>query len=175
MDATKVSCLLSSCYFQKLKKKHLQLSGEVRCTSFQTFKPPKKETKYNLRVNISLYNTQHQPLSLVKELDSNLKSLLIAVWVNLHYNAWKTTVESIWSWKIRKYPLSSLMLINISLSGNVAHFAGWSEDFVEVKCILANANVSAIFYPGLVFIFSFNFLNALQRNNSSNTGYVLGL
>lgn len=92
LDATKVSCLLSSCYFQKLKKKHLQLSGEVRCTSFQTFKPPKKETKYNLRVNISLYNTQHQPLSLVKELDSNLKSLLKAVWVNLHYNAWKTTV-----------------------------------------------------------------------------------
>lgn len=67
------------------------------------------------------------------------------------------------------------MLINISLSGNVAHFAGWSEDFGEVKCILADANVSAIFYPVLFFIFSFNFLNALQRNNSSNTGYVLGL
>lgn len=63
----------------KVKKKHLQLSGEARCTSFQTFKPPKKETKYNLRVNISLYKTQHRPLSLVKELDSNLKSLLKAV------------------------------------------------------------------------------------------------
>lgn len=67
------------------------------------------------------------------------------------------------------------MLINISLSGNVAHFAGWSEDFGEVKCILADANVSAIFYPVLFFIFSFNFLNSLQRNSSSNTGYVLGL
>ena len=47
------------------------------------------------------------------------------------------------------------MLINISLSGNVAHFAGWSEDFGEVKCILANANVSAIF---TLFCFLFSVL-----------------